>query len=304
MSQIEPTDPTKEILRKVRQIEIRTRKLVTDALTGAYHSSFKGQGMDFDEVREYFPGDDVRSIDWNVTARMNTPFIKKFREERELTIFLVIDLSASENFSSNTQSIRDQAAEIASVLALSATRNDDKVGILLFTDKIELFIRPAKGRQHILRLIREILFFNPKGKGTNLPLALEYLNQVQHRKAIVFLLSDFLPGKYQSSSDTIRLLNLTSQRHDLSCIILKDIRTQEMPDVGWITLEDLETGQIMELNSSDKQIREIYSKANQLRSAKLEETLRRKGIDFFSAYTGEPYMHALRVYMKTRSKKR
>ena len=304
MSQIEPTDPTKEILRKVRQIEIRTRKLVTDALTGAYHSSFKGQGMDFDEVREYFPGDDVRSIDWNVTARMNTPFIKKFREERELTIFLVIDLSASENFSSNTQSIRDQAAEIASVLALSATRNDDKVGILLFTDKIELFIRPAKGSQHILRLSREILFFNPKGRGTNLPLALEYLNQVQHRKAIVFLLSDFLPGKYQSSSDTIRLLNLTSQRHDLSCIILKDIRTQEMPDVGWITLEDLETGQIMELNSSDKQIREIYSKANQLRSAKLEETLRRKGIDFFSAYTGEPYMHALRVYMKTRSKKR
>jgi uncharacterized protein (DUF58 family) len=300
----ENTDPTKEILRKVRQIEIRTRKLVTEALTGAYHSSFKGQGMDFDEVREYFPGDDVRSIDWNVTARMNTPFIKKFREERELTIFLVIDLSESGNFSSNTQTLRDQAAEIASVLALSATRNDDKVGILLFTDQIELIVRPAKGRQHILRLIREILFFKPKGKGTNLPIALEYLNQVQRRKAIVFLLSDFLPGNHQSPTDTLRLLNLTSQRHDLSCILLRDYREEELPDVGWISLEDSETGQVVEVNTSDSRMRELYARENKARVEQLETTLRKKGIDFFCAYTGQPYMHALRVYMKTRSKRR
>lgn len=300
----EKTDPTKEILRKVRQIEIRTRKLVTEALTGAYHSSFKGQGMDFDEVREYFPGDDVRSIDWNVTARMSTPFIKKFREERELTIFLAIDLSESGSFSSNTQTIRDQAAEIASVLALSATRNDDKVGILLFTDQIELFVRPAKGRQHILRLIREILFFKPKGKGTNLPVALEYLNQVQHRKAIVFLLSDFLPGKHQSQRDTLRMLSLTSQRHDLSCILLRDERENELPDVGWLTLEDSETGEVVEINTSDSRVRHLYAQENEARVEQLEDTLRKKGIDFFSAYTGQPYMHALRVYMKTRSKRR
>ena len=166
------SDRTREILRKVRQIEIRTRRLVTDALAGAYHSSFKGQGMDFDEVREYAAGDDIRSIDWNVTARMNTPFIKKFREERELTILLAVDLSASGSFSSNEQTIRDLAAEIASVLAFSATRNDDKVGVLLFTDRIEKFIRPEKGRHHILRLIREVLFHEPEGKGTDLPSSL------------------------------------------------------------------------------------------------------------------------------------
>ena len=186
------SERTREILRKVRQIEIRTRRLVTDSLTGAYHSSFKGQGMDFDEVREYSPGDDVRSIDWNVTARIGTPFIKKFREERELTILLAVDLSASGNFSSNDQTIRELAAEIASVLAFSATRNDDKVGVLLFTDKVEKFIRAEKGRHHILRLIREVLFYEPEGKGTDTPGALQYLNQIQRRKAIIFLLSDFL----------------------------------------------------------------------------------------------------------------
>lgn len=298
------TDPTREILRKVRQIEIRTRKLVTDALAGAYHSSFKGQGMDFDEVREYSPGDDIRSIDWNVTARMDAPFIKKFREERELTIFLAIDLSASGDFSSNDQTLREQAAEIASVLALSATRNDDKVGILLFTDQIELFVRPAKGRQHILRLIREILFYQPKGKGTNLPAALQYLNQVQHRKAIVFLLSDFLPGKHQSKEDTIRLLSLTSRRHDLSCIILSDPREQELPDVGWITLQDAETGELVQINTHDPKLRTLYAEENTQRIALLEQTLRKKGIDYFQTSTGAPYMQALRVYMKTRSKRR
>lgn len=174
----------------------------------------------------------------------------------------------------------------------------------MFTDQIELMVRPAKGRQHILRLIREILFFQPKGKGTNLPVALEYLNQVQRRKAIVFLLSDFLPGKYQSKTDTMRLLSLTSQRHDLSCIILKDEREHELPNVGWITLEDSESEQLVEINTSDPRVRKSYAEENQYRSEKLEEALLKKGIDFFNAETGQPYMHALRVYMKTRSKRR
>ncbi len=300
----ETADPSREILRKVRQIEIRTRKLVTDALAGAYHSSFKGQGMDFDEVREYMHGDDIRSIDWNVTAKMDRPYIKKFREERELTIFLAIDLSASGNFSSNTQTLREQAAEIASVLALSATRNDDKVGILLFTDRIEKLVRPAKGRQHILRLIREILFFEPEGKGTNLPNALQYLNQVQRRKAIVFLLSDFLPGKRQSQEDTLRLLGLTNRRHDLSCILLSDPREHEIPDVGWINLEDAETGDLVQVDTRNPKLRSLYAEANANRIADLEQSLRKKGIDYFHTSTDQPYMRALRVYMKTRSSRR
>jgi len=297
-------DRTREILRKVRQIEIRTRRLVTDALAGAYHSSFKGQGMDFDEVREYAAGDDVRSIDWNVTARMNTPFIKKFREERELTILLAVDLSASGSFSSNDQTLRDLAAEIASVLAFSATRNDDKVGVLLFTDRVEKFIRPEKGRHHILRLIREVLFHEPEGRGTDLPSALRYINQIQRRRAIVFLLSDFLPGSGTHEADLYRLLGHANRRHDLACILLGDPRQMELPDVGWITLEDAETGEQVEVNTSSARARAAFAQANTQRVEELERGLRQRGIDYLHAGTGEPYMFALRAYFKKRSSRR
>ena len=298
------SDRTREILRKVRQIEIRTRRLVTDALAGAYHSSFKGQGMDFDEVREYAAGDDIRSIDWNVTARMNTPFIKKFREERELTILLAVDLSASGSFSSNEQTIRDLAAEIASVLAFSATRNDDKVGVLLFTDRIEKFIRPEKGRHHILRLIREVLFHEPEGKGTDLPSALRYINQIQRRRAIVFLLSDFLPWMQTDETELYRLLGHANRRHDLACFLLGDPRETELPDVGWITLEDAETGEQVEVNTSSARVRKDFNEANTKRIGELERNLRQRGIDYLHAGTGEPYMLALRAYFKKRSSRR
>jgi uncharacterized protein (DUF58 family) len=298
------SDRTREILRKVRQIEIRTRRLVTDSLTGAYHSSFKGQGMDFDEVREYSPGDDVRSIDWNVTARIGTPFIKKFREERELTILLAVDLSASGNFSSNDQTMRELAAEIASVLAFSATRNDDKVGVLLFTDRVEKFIRPEKGRHHILRLIREVLFYEPEGKGTDLPGAMQYLNQIQRRKAIVFLLSDFLPGKEEQEGELFRMLGLTNRRHDLSCILLTDPRELEIPDIGWLTLEDAESGEQVEVNTGNSKFRQAYAEANARRVEDLERGLRQRGIDYVHAATDTPYMHALRTYFRLRSRRR
>ena len=298
------SDRTREILRKVRQIEIRTRRLVTDALAGAYHSSFKGQGMDFDEVREYAAGDDVRSIDWNVTARMDAPFIKKFREERELTILLAVDLSASGNFSSNDQTLRDLAAEIASVLAFSATRNDDKVGVLLFTDRVEKFIRPEKGRHHILRLIREVLFHEPEGRGTDLPCALRHINKIQRRKAIVFLLSDFLPGHGTSEDDLYRLLNHTNRRHDLACILLDDPRERELPNVGWLTLEDAETGEQVEVDTSSERCRKAFAEANASRVEALEKALRQRGIDYLHAGTGEPYMLALRAYFKKRSARR
>ncbi|MBT3469170.1 MAG: DUF58 domain-containing protein [Opitutae bacterium] len=298
------SERTREILRKVRQIEIRTRRLVTDSLTGAYHSSFKGQGMDFDEVREYSPGDDVRSIDWNVTARIGTPFIKKFREERELTILLAVDLSASGNFSSNDQTIRELAAEIASVLAFSATRNDDKVGVLLFTDKVEKFIRPEKGRHHILRLIREVLFYEPEGKGTDTPGALQYLNQIQRRKAIIFLLSDFLPGKQEREGELFHMLGLTNRRHDLSCIILADPREIELPDIGWITLEDAESGEQVKVNTGNPKFRKAFAEANRKRVEDLEGELRQRGIDYVHATTDTPYMHALRTYFNLRNRRR
>jgi len=260
--------------------------------------------MDFDEVREYSPGDDIRSIDWNVTARMGTPFIKKFREERELTILLAVDLSASGNFSSNDQTMRELAAEIASVLAFSATRNDDKVGVLLFTDRVEKFIPPEKGRHHILRLIREVLFYEPEGKGTDLPGAMQYLNQIQRRKAIVFLLSDFLPGKEEREGELFRMLGLTNRRHDLSCIVLTDPRELELPDVGWVALEDAESGEQVEVNTGNAKFRKAFAEANASRVQDLERGLRQRGIDYVHATTDTPYMHALRTYFKLRSRRR
>ena len=279
-----------EIIKEVRRIEIRSRQLVTDSISGAYHSSFKGRGMDFEEVREYSIGDDVRSIDWNVSAKMDKPYIKVFREERELTLFLVIDLSASGIFGSVKQSKRERAAEIASVLAFSATLNNDKVGLVLYTDEVEHYIPPKKGRSHILRVIRDILFFKPLGRGTQHRVALNYLNRVQKRKAVVFLVSDF----QESDAQTFTTLALTNQRHDLISIVLSDPRESQLPNVGLITLEDAETGELVEVDTGSSGIRTDYQK-QALRSRDIfKQQMRKKGLDWIEASTDLAYIPALR----------
>lgn len=286
-----------DIIKKVRRLEIRTRKLVTDSVTGAYHSSFKGRGMDFEEVREYAIGDDVRTIDWNVSAKMDKPFVKVYREERELTLMLLIDLSASGIFGSIDQSKRERAAEIASVLAFSATRNNDKVGLLLYTDVVEHYIPPKKGRRHILRVIRDILFVEPEQRGTDHKSALDYLNRVQRRKTVVFLISDFL----EADSSLFKTLALTNQRHDLIAIALSDPRESELPPVGLITLEDAETGEMVEIDTGSKALRERYKQLAAKRRNAFRSGMRKKGIDWIEASTEGPYLPALRQLFARRA---
>jgi uncharacterized protein (DUF58 family) len=307
------SERTREILRKVRQVEIRSRKFVDESLVGAYHSVFKGQGMDFAEVREYQPGDDVRSIDWNVTAKMDRPFIKVYEEERELTIMLIVDVSASGDFGSSQQTKRELAAELASVLAFSATRNNDKVGLILFSDTIEKVIMPKKGRAHVLRVIREILFYEPQQTGTDLPMAMRTLNRLIKRKAVCFLLSDFLtpetqewirPSTEGKRGELQSMLTLTNKRHDLICIHLQDSRETILPKVGWIVLEDSETGQLIEINTNDPKLQQIYSQQNSNRLLNMETTFRRSGVDHFRIETGEPYINALRAFFKKREGRR
>ena len=294
---------TRTILRKVRRIEIHTNRMVTDAMAGAYHSIFKGTGMDFEEVREYSPGDEVRSIDWNVTARMGRPFIKKFREERELTLMLLVDVSASGDFGSAKESKRELAAELASVLAFAATKNNDKVGLLLFSDCVEVFIPPKKGRRHILRIIREILFFEPQGKGTAIAQALTYMNSILKRKAVVFLLSDFISNTDASETERLLFQSLsgTNKRHDLNCITLLDPRELSLPNVGLITLEDSETGEHIELNTSSKKVRDAYEANNTKRFHALQRGLTQRGIQHFSVRTDQPYIKDLRSFFEKRS---
>lgn len=304
---------TKEILRKVRQIEIRTNRMVTDAMTGAYHSVFKGQGIDFEEVREYTIGDDVRSIDWNVTARMDRTFVKKFKEERELTILLMVDVSASGDFGSADHSKRELAAEVASVLAFSALRNNDKVGLLLFSERIEKLIIPRKGRQHILRLIREILFHTPTGRGTDIAEALTTANRLLKRKAILFLISDFLqdrqgrlPDLLNSNGDNplLHTLRVTNQRHDLTCLISSDPREHELPAIGVLTLEDSETGELIEINTSSKSVRNAYRRENASRRDILLRGLRRTGVGLIELTTDQPYITRLRTFFEKRGARR
>lgn len=291
-----------DIIKKVRRLEIRTRHLVTDSVTGAYHSSFKGRGMDFEEVREYAIGDDVRTIDWNVSAKMDKPYVKVFREERELTLMLVIDLSASGDFGSIEQSKRERAAEIASVLAYSATLNNDKVGLILYTDQVEHYLPPKKGRRHVLRVIRDILCFEPKHTKTDHKTALDYLNRVQRRKAVVFLISDFIESSPEADPETLtKTLSLTNQRHDLVSIALSDPRESELPPVGLLTMEDAETGEIIEIDTHNPSIRRDYSKFAQSQRIQFEDTLRKKGLDWFSVQTDQPYMPELRKLFARRA---
>src|SRR5271168_2053801 len=260
----------REILKKIRQIELRTTRLVTETLGGQYHSVFKGQGMNFEEVREYQPGDEVRSIDWNVTARMNHPFIKKFVEERELTLMLVVDLSGSGLFGSRDQSKRELAAELASVLAFSAIRNNDKVGLILFTDTVEKYIPPKKGRRHVLRVIREILLFQPRQRGTDFHAALDVLNRLTRRHAIVVIISDFLfektaaaPGQAEQNwasgllvsptlgPNSLPALRQANRRHDVIAIQVMDRYEMELPALGRLVFTDAETGEVIEINTHD-----------------------------------------------------
>src|SRR6195256_1438306 len=258
-----------EILKKIRALEIKTKGLVQTVFAGDYHSVFKGRGMNFEDVREYQPGDEIRAIDWNVTARLGTAYVKKFTEERELTVVLVVDVSASGNFGSKTQSKRELAAEVACLLAFSAIRNNDKVGLLLFTDRVELFIPPKKGRSHTLRIIREILFFEPEGRLTQPALALDYLNNVVTRRAVVFFISDF------QAPDFARALAVTARRHDFIAVHINDEREKVFPNVGIITLEDAETGQQIEINTADRSTRTHFSDIVDRQQSELLRTLRR-----------------------------
>ncbi|MEY2525385.1 MAG: hypothetical protein QOE73_156 [Verrucomicrobiota bacterium] len=283
-----------EILKKIRALEIKTRGLVEAAFAGEYHSVFKGRGMNFEDVREYQPGDEIRAIDWNVTARLGTPFVKKFTEERELTVMLIVDVSASGNFGSTTQSKRELAAEVACLLAFSAIRNNDKVGLLLFTDRVELFIPPKKGRSHTLRIIREILFFQPEGRGTNPALALDSLNKIVTRRAVVFFISDF------QAPDFTKSLAVSGRRHDFVAVQVQDEREKVLPSIGIITLEDAETGEQIEIDTSNRSTRTSFVDLANEQQAQLSRTLRRNNIDAITLRTGEDYLPALRSFFKQR----
>ncbi len=297
---------TRSMLDKVRRLDIRTRRMMNDSLAGEYHSVFKGRGMDFDEVREYVPGDEVRTIDWNVTARAGHPFVKKYAEERELNLLLLVDISASGNFGSGTQSKRELAAELASLLALSAIRNSDKVGLLLYTDRIEQYLPPAKGRRHIQRVVREILYYSPLGRGTDTVKALDVANQVLHRRAIVFLVSDFQSnGDATKTRDALRrAMRQTNRRHDLIAVQIEDPRERELPDVGLLALEDAESGEMVELDTADASVRERFHREADARAKQLLAELRSEGVDTLALKTNAPYLPALQRFFKNRGRKR
>ena len=286
-----------EVLKKIRALEIKTKGLVQTAFAGDYHSVFKGRGMNFEEVREYQPGDEIRAIDWNVTARLGTAYVKKFTEERELTVMLVVDVSASGNFGSVSQSKRELAAEVACLLAFSAIRNNDKVGLLLFTDRVELFIPPKKGRSHTLRLIREILFFEPEGRGTDPALALDYLNKIVTRRAVVFFVSDFQTGDFSRS------LAVSGRRTTSSQSTFRTSANKVLPNIGIITLEDAETGEQIEINTGDNTTRRRFAELAGGATGELARTLRRNNVDAISLRTGEDYLPALRAFFKQRERR-
>jgi uncharacterized protein (DUF58 family) len=291
----------REILRKIRRLELRTRARMDAALSGQYRSIFKGRGMNFEEVREYQPGDEVRFIEWNVTARLGEvrgdAYVKKFTEERELTLLLMVDVSGSGDFGSVEQSKRELAAEVACVLAFSAIRNNDKVGLLLFSDQVELFISPKRGRRHALRIIREILFYQPKSRGTDLNGALERLNRLLHRRSIVFLLSDF------QSAPFVRQLSIAARRHDLVAMPLVDPREETLADIGTVRLEDAETGEILEVATGTPAIREAFAKAVALRAENLSRDLKRAGVDRIALRTDRDWLPALQAFFRTRERR-
>ncbi|MDE0074426.1 MAG: DUF58 domain-containing protein [Gammaproteobacteria bacterium] len=287
-----------EILRKVRRIEITTRGLVNEVFSGEYHSVFQGRGMNFAEVREYQYGDDIRSIDWNVTARTGTPFVKVFEEERELTVMLVVDVSASGNFGTRMRMKGDVAVEICALLAFSAIKNNDKVGLILFSDRIEKFVPPRKGRRHVLRVLRELLYHRPDRSGTDIRMALEYLTRVTRRRAVVFLVSDFLAGGFG------RALNIAGRRHDTIAVRVRDRRETELPPIGLVEFEDAETGERFVVNTSDRSFREAFGRDRAAVEEELERTLRHGKVDLIDVRVDRPYVRPLMRFFKERERRR
>ena len=285
---------TKEILKKVRAIEIKTRRLSDHIFSGEYHSSFKGRGMSFSEVREYTPGDDVRGIDWNVTARFNAPYVKTFEEERELTMVLMVDVSASEVFGTRVQRKNQMITEICAVLAFSAIKNNDKVGVLFFSDKIEKFIPPKKGKNHILRIIRELIDFRAESKGTNIEHALGYLANMLKKKSIAFLISDFMDKDYQNA------MSLVGKKHDLTTIKVNDLHDKKLPNMGLVKLWDPETGRNVWVNTSSKSMQKVYSDQYKDNERYYDWSCKKSGSGKIEVTTEESYVKKLLAYFKKR----
>ncbi len=284
----------RELAKKIRYLQIYTTKAVNDVLAGEYHSVFKGRGMEFDEVREYTPGDEIRTIDWNVTARMGHPFVKRYVEERELTVMFLVDLSASGAFGSREKLKNEVAAELCALLAFSAIKNNDKVGLIVFTDSVELYIPPNKGVTHVLRLIRDVLSFRPRQSRTDIAGALDFLGRITHRRAVVFLVSDFLATGYE------KRLRIAARRHDLIAVSITDPRERELPNAGLIDLEDAETGEVVTVDTGSEASRRQYAVLGKKRDAKLRETFTSTGIDHIRVVSGKDYVRNLVSFFRMR----
>jgi len=287
----------RELFKNIRRIEIRTKRLVNDLFSGEYHSTFKGQGMEFEEVRQYQPGDDIRLIDWNVTARTGYPYVKKFREERELSVIFLVDVSSSGFFGTRDKFKSDTAAELCALLAFSAIKNNDKVGMIIFTDRIEKFIPPKKGRAHVLRLIREILYFKPEGTGTDIAGALEYFNRVIKKKSVVFLVSDFL------SEDYIKPLQIANRKHDIVAMKVSDPRELRFDNVGMIELEDAETGETLIIDTGSSEFRREFAVKAETDNLALKRSFRLINVDFIQLITNQSYILPLINFFRMREKR-
>jgi uncharacterized protein (DUF58 family) len=292
---------SKELIKKIRYIEISTSKAVNDVLAGGYHSVFKGQGMEFDEVRAYQPGDDIRTIDWNVTARTGHPYVKRYVEEREITVFFLVDLSVSGNFGSKEKFKNEVAAEFCALLSFSAIKNNDKVGLIVFTDTIELFIPPAKGTSHVLRLVRELLYFEPgrtrEKTGTDIAAALDYLGRVLHKRGVVFLVSDFLDKNFEKP------LRVLARRHDLIAVTVSDPHELALPDVGLLEIRDAESGEIVVIDTGSKTVRSSYKRLAEERNRNLSDFFQATGIDHIQLLTDRDYVLDLVKFFRKRMKK-
>ncbi len=286
---------TKDLLKKVRKIEIKTRRLSDHIFSGEYHTSFKGRGMTFSEVRQYQFGDDIRAIDWNVTARYNEPYVKVFEEERELTMMLMVDISGSEGFGTKNQLKSEIVTEIAATMAFSATQNNDKIGLILFSDQIELYIPPKKGKSHVLRIIRELIEFQPKSKKTDLSQALKFLSGTQKKKAIVFVISDFMV-----ENDYEKTLKIASKKHDITGVRVYDIREEKMSNIGMVEMEDAETGEILVVNTSSKKARLSYEKQHQDKVNYFKDIFSKCGSGTVNTRVDESYVTKLLSYFKSR----
>jgi len=287
----------REVLRKIRRIEITTSKLVTDFLSGQYESVFKGRGIEFDEVREYQPGDEIRTIDWNVTARMGHPFVKKFVEERQLTVMILLDASSSSSFGTTKRYKKELAAEVSAVLAFAAIQNNDRVGLIIFTDRIEKFVPPRKGLHHVLRVVREALYFNPKGKGTDIASALRYLDSVVSRRAVTFIISDFF------AKDFKKPLSIANKRHDVVAITIADPRESELPNAGIVELVDAETGRSFTIDTSSEKVRAEYLKKSSAMHKERSEIFGSVGVDHIDISTDKSYIEAFIKFFKMRKRR-